>query len=272
MATPKKVHELCAAWPDLEGAEFTALVESVKATDGLVNPVRTYKGEIIDGKNRLRACEQLGIVPRFLEWIPPDDKKPIEPQLVEFVLANNDRRRHLNASQRALIAARMVTTASAGRPSEIIGAVAPISQADAAETMHVSRDSVKRATKVVSDAAPEVVETVRAGKATVRDAAKVADLPKPVQRKAAEKVKAGKAKTLSAAAKQDKRDEKPPKPGQAIIAHDSKIDGLIERIMKSLDDRAHLCGGQGAHHMACEQSLKEFASQWKAWKKAGAAK
>jgi hypothetical protein len=76
--------------------------------------------------------------------------------------------------------------------------------------LNVSEASVKRAKKVNEEAAPEVVEAVKQGQATVSDAAKVASETKPVQAAAVQRVKQGDAKTLTQAVRQVKEDAEPP--------------------------------------------------------------
>jgi hypothetical protein len=36
--------------------------------NGLVEPVALLDGLVLDGRNRLRACEIAGVEPRFVEW------------------------------------------------------------------------------------------------------------------------------------------------------------------------------------------------------------
>ena len=60
----------------------------------------TIGDRILDGRNSYRACLQLGLAPRFQPW---DGAGTPEA----FVVSNNLHRRHLNESQRALVAARL---------------------------------------------------------------------------------------------------------------------------------------------------------------------
>jgi hypothetical protein len=68
---------------------------------------------ILDGRNRYRAAILKGINPRFREELPPDP--------YAFVASANLHRRHLDESQRAMIAARLATL----REGERKGNLAP---------------------------------------------------------------------------------------------------------------------------------------------------
>ncbi len=87
-----KFHPAAASLPLLEGAEYDAFVEDIRAK-GLENPIIITSDKLIlDGRNRLRACEDLGIKPKFEEYRGDDP--------AGFVDSLNIHRRHLNAGQR----------------------------------------------------------------------------------------------------------------------------------------------------------------------------
>jgi hypothetical protein len=92
-------HEAANLFPLLEGPEWEAFVEDVRA-NGLREPIKILGGKILDGRNRYRACQQLLIKPRFEELIAGYT----DP--VRYVISLNLHRRHLTAEQRrAVIAA-----------------------------------------------------------------------------------------------------------------------------------------------------------------------
>jgi hypothetical protein len=92
---PYTFHPACLAFPLLPDAELQELAEDIKLC-GLLNPIVVYRGQILDGRNRLAACELAGVAPRFIEW---SGSSP-----VEWVISVNLHRRHLSASQRAVVA------------------------------------------------------------------------------------------------------------------------------------------------------------------------
>jgi hypothetical protein len=73
-----------------------ALKISIKK-NGLRNPIVLKDGKVVDGKNRLSACVELGIEPQTVNWDG-------EGSVVEFVVDMNHNRRNLTKSQKAMIA------------------------------------------------------------------------------------------------------------------------------------------------------------------------
>jgi ParB-like nuclease domain len=67
---------------------------------GQLEPIILYKGVILDGRNRYRACQIAGVKPRIEEF----DAKAPRRSPEEFVLSRNLRRRHLSVGQKAAIA------------------------------------------------------------------------------------------------------------------------------------------------------------------------
>jgi N6-adenosine-specific RNA methylase IME4 len=158
------LHPLCELFPAIEGAAFDDLVTSIKE-DGQREPIVLFDDQILDGRNRYRACLEAHVEPRFTSYVGTDP--------VRFVLATNVHRRHLNESQRAMIAAKLANN-KVGRPQSVSEntAIAAISQASAAEMLNVSRDSISRARQVLERGEPEEVRAIVEGNATVSGIAK----------------------------------------------------------------------------------------------------
>jgi hypothetical protein len=88
----------------MEGEEFDALVADIKA-NGLHYPIILYDGMILDGRNRYRACLQVGFEPAVRNgdhWIG-------DP--AAFVISRNIRRRHLTADQKRDLIAKVIKAA-----------------------------------------------------------------------------------------------------------------------------------------------------------------
>ena len=102
-------HEVANIFPMMSAEEFESLKSDIQS-NGLLEPIWQYQGKIIDGRNRYRACLDVGVKPRFREWDG-------NGSLIAFVISLNLHRRHLTESQRGMIAARManMTKSDAGR-------------------------------------------------------------------------------------------------------------------------------------------------------------
>lgn len=97
-------HEVTNLFPLMNNEEYAALVIDIRQ-HGLRNPIWTYAGKIIDGRNRYRACQEAQVLPSFREY--QGDTSP--EALTRFVLSLNLHRRHLTSSQKAVSALKIVT-------------------------------------------------------------------------------------------------------------------------------------------------------------------
>jgi ParB-like chromosome segregation protein Spo0J len=175
MTDPLEFHPLADLFPLMEGEEFDSFVASIKQ-DGQNEPIVLFDGKILDGRNRYRACTALGAEPvtvEFEELVSAGKIKINNP--VRYVMSMNIHRRHLNASQRALIAAE-IANLSVGNPhrtesgqfAPIVGAATiGVSQADTAKILNVHRTTVVDAKMLLEKGTPEQIQAVRSGKAAV---------------------------------------------------------------------------------------------------------
>ena len=150
-------HEYADLFPMMDKAAFKGLVLDIKK-NGLLEPIVIYDNKVLDGRNRYEACIETGIEPRYEN---PSIKDPLE-----YVLSKNLNRRHLNESQRAMIAARLANM-SEGRSST--GSIELVSQKDAASLLKISVSTLKRAKSVI-EKSPELTEKLDAGKIKVSKA------------------------------------------------------------------------------------------------------
>jgi hypothetical protein len=118
--------------------------------------VQHPNGSILDGWNNLHACVMAGVEPRIITW----RGKPGEE--LAFVISQNVLRRHLNESQRAMIANRLAALPSGQRQDGKFAGV--LTQAQAAEMLHVSERIVRTGRKVEMEAPANLTRLVYAGR------------------------------------------------------------------------------------------------------------
>lgn len=94
---PSQWHDAAKLFPMLPDTELQELAEDIKA-HGLLNPIVLHDGKVLDGRNRLMACQRAGVDPSFAEW----ESKGIAP--VAWVISQNLMRRQMTAGQRAAVA------------------------------------------------------------------------------------------------------------------------------------------------------------------------
>jgi N6-adenosine-specific RNA methylase IME4/ParB-like chromosome segregation protein Spo0J len=166
--TDYDLHDLCKLFPPMPEDQFNSLIDSIR-DHGLLTPIMLHDGKILDGRHRYKACINLNIEPSFEEYEGDD--------ALGYVIALNLSRRHLDESQRAMIAGRISNLKDGQR--KVTGAsigAANISQIEAASQLGVGRMSVQRARKVLDKGTPELAEAVDSGQIAVSVAAKIAEM------------------------------------------------------------------------------------------------
>lgn len=276
------VHPAAALFPLMHGGELELLVADI-AQNGLREPIMLYDGQILDGRNRLHACELAQVPPRFIEW-DGDGGSPLS-----FVLSRNLHRRHLDESQRSLIAVRakeMFKKEAAERHRAGRFGARPKHPPDGSGDMQKSRDStvcadlhrpspsndqagaalnvsarlVAVATRVVKAGDEQLVEAIRMGEVTVSDAASVLDLPKEKQREAVSRVRSGDARTVRQAVKQlagppvDEQ-SKPILRARDLRRACQRFTAGYEKLFREIDNAAWACGGENVYTRRAHEAL-----------------
>jgi len=91
-----EIHEAANAFPMMTDAEIKDLAEDIKRNGQRV-PITLYQGKVLDGRNRLKACQMASVQPRTVQYTGTDD-----PYM--WVWSLNAERRHLTSQeQKALI-------------------------------------------------------------------------------------------------------------------------------------------------------------------------
>lgn len=169
------IHPAAELFPLMEGDEFDALVDSIR-TQGLREPAwLTADGALLDGRNRVRACQDAGVKPDFRQY---DGDDP-----VQFVWDMNVNRRHLTATQTAVAGLKreelkqraQKLVSRPGRPRE--RTEPPVAQLPRgtrtdqvlAKSLGVSTSTVKQVARVIEEA-PDLVPDMESGKLSAKAA------------------------------------------------------------------------------------------------------
>jgi hypothetical protein len=102
-------HQLASLFPPMARYEYEELKADI-LRNGLRMPIVLFEEHILDGRNRYLACKEAGILPRIVNYEGDDP--------VGVVASLNLHRRHLNPSQRAMIAAKLADSKPGGDRSK----------------------------------------------------------------------------------------------------------------------------------------------------------
>jgi len=94
-----KIHPAANWLPELPAAEYDELKANI-AKRGLRDPILVKDGHILDGRHRYRACQELNIEPRIVEYEGTD--------LIEEIASRNLFRRNLTPEKRAELVVKML--------------------------------------------------------------------------------------------------------------------------------------------------------------------
>lgn len=147
-------HPAAACFPMMRGKAYEEFRDDIKAK-GLLRPVVLAQHDstwtILDGRNRARACDELGVKMR-IEYYDGDDP-------VGYVISANLARRDLTEWERyeaAVALSKLDMTID-----------------QAAEALRLSKRSVDRAKHVIEHAEPDVIEALRDGEVSLGAAEKI---------------------------------------------------------------------------------------------------
>lgn len=177
----RKTHPAADLFAMLAPDKLSELADDIRA-NGLLEPITLLDGRVLDGRNRLSACEQAGVEPTFTTYTGDSP--------VAFVWSKNFSRRHMTTSQRAAVGvlalpmlqeeARKRQEATRARPGEKANLRARPDPASpksthikstkaAAALVGVGGESVRLAA-IVQKRDPELFKRIEAGEITVNKA------------------------------------------------------------------------------------------------------
>jgi hypothetical protein len=227
------IHHLADVFPPMREEELKALTDDIRL-NGLSDPIVLLDGKILDGRNRYRACTDIGIKPITRDWDGGGDP-------LDYVVSKNLHRRHLNQAQRAMVADKIATLRLGANQHMKEGAqICAPSQEEAAKRMNVSRRSVQNARFVHEHGIPELQAAVESGRVSVSAASEIAKLKKARQ----QQIVAMGPRSLLRAAKRIRRGrpialQNPPQP--SVHEPDQICDATLRRVTgTSLDTGAQL--------------------------------
>jgi len=170
------LHPFALLWPRLSGDDQQKLAASIRK-NGVRDTIICFDGQIVDGVARCLGAIEAGI---SWEDLPKESFEGHEDELLELVLDRNLNRRHLNESQRAMVAARLATMRQGARTD--LAQICARSQKEAAGRLNVSRSLVQQAGKIQNRGVPELQAAVEGGNLPVSLAVKAIRLSSDKQR------------------------------------------------------------------------------------------
>lgn len=136
-----KIHPVAEMFPMMDEDELNELAADIKQ-NGLLNPIILDENDqLIDGRNRLEACQRIGKQAQ-IQHIRLDGIDP-----TAYILSANEHRRHMTKGQRAMVAAKILFLKNK-------------KQEDIATETGAARPSIAKAVVVLEyarDLAPEVI-------------------------------------------------------------------------------------------------------------------
>ena len=159
-------HEFATLFPAMTQEEYTRLCDDI-GEHGLIEPITLWRGKILDGVHRWKACRACDIDPRYQNFTGSD------AEALAYVWSKNAARRHHTTGQLAMlgdeIRERLQESKAGGDTTQ-----------QAAKLVGVSRPSVDRASRLKKQN-PALAEKVRTGQKSLHSAMIEAGLthPKP---------------------------------------------------------------------------------------------
>jgi ParB-like chromosome segregation protein Spo0J len=95
--TDYEIHGWAKLFPKMANDEYNNLADDI-ASNGLYDAIMIYQNKIVDGTHRYQACKKAGIEPKVTEWTGTEE------ELLKYIFSKNFNRRHLDASQKAMVA------------------------------------------------------------------------------------------------------------------------------------------------------------------------
>ena len=221
-----EIHPIARLIPPLTPTQLIDLKQDI-AKNGLIEPIKIWRGQILDGRHRYEICGHLGVEPQF--EVLPDD---IDPH--NYVKSTNLMRRHIEEDLRITLSLELDkgSRRSMGRPTnnDTEG-----STTQEAQDLGVSRTKLTKA-KMVQDNAPELFTAIIETGVSINEAYDLKDKPAEITQEAVEKYKEGGYKSLKHAVRETERGIG--REAMAAIARETPVDDRMELYGKPIKDLA----------------------------------
>ena len=245
-----KRHPLSAACGDMPDPEFYALVEDVRAR-GVQDAITIHEDMILDGWHRYRAALKAG-VPWTEDLYEGDD-----PQ--SFVLQRNILRKHLNATQRAVVVCRILGWRAPGRyanPATVSG----LSEKQLAEIAACGPKTIREVKRGIREGHGSDLFQKRK---TIKDLRRMRELDRKTEAGHYDRdyhVEAEQRKAKASGNGSQPREDKPPRTGTLRYKLDQAevyIDTLKERVARLEQEKAEGWRANAPEIIAENERLKE---------------
>lgn len=168
----REFHPVANLFPLLEGDDFRALCRDIE-NNGLLVPIWLHPdGRIIDGRNRYRACVETMVPAEYRTWSG-------DGSLVAFAVSLNLKRRHLDATQKAVVSVDILPMlemeakarmSRGGEGKEIFPYLEKGQARDKAANATGANPRYVSDAKRIKEEAPELFEKMRNGEVKIQEA------------------------------------------------------------------------------------------------------
>ena len=153
-----KLHKYCALLPRMMVEEYQLLKTDIQ-THGLLEPIVTYEGSILDGRHRHNICEELAVQLVYVEF----QSIGYNGSPLDFVISKHQRR-NLTPDQKAVLADKIAGLKLGERLSLTNETLVTLSEA--LISTGASKGQVGKLRKIKKDN-PKVIERIESGETSI---------------------------------------------------------------------------------------------------------
>ncbi len=166
-------HPAADYFPMMSEIDFDRLKDDIRL-NGQVEPVLVFGNQIVDGRNRYKACKALGIEPRMASYGGDPEK------ITSYIISTSLHRGTLTDGQKAVIGAKI-------KPFYESHLKVKSNASDmAARAVNLPTKKVSSVIKIIEKGVPSVIAKLEAGKISVEDAIAIVGLEQDKQEKVLE--------------------------------------------------------------------------------------